>query len=62
MIRQLYNLEGILQTTINCTDHQDEILAAYEKREFEEARDIARFFLIKMKKYLGSRLPPASTA
>jgi DNA-binding GntR family transcriptional regulator len=62
MIRQSYNLEGILQTTIDCTDHQDGILAAYEQNNSEEARAIARYFLIKMKDYLGSRLPPASTA
>jgi len=62
MIRQSYNLEGILQTTIDCTDHQDRILAAYEQKNFEEAREIARCFLIKMKEYLGTRLPPASTA
>ncbi len=62
MIRQSYNLEGILQTTIDCTDHQDRILAAYEQKNFEEAREIARYFLIRMKEYLGSRLPPASTS
>jgi DNA-binding GntR family transcriptional regulator len=62
MIRQSYNLEGILQTTIDCSDHQDRILAAYEQKNFEEAREIARCFLISMKEYLGSRLPPESTA
>lgn len=62
MIRQSYNLEGILQTTMDCTDHQDGILAAYQHKNFEEAREIARYFLIRMKEYLGSRLPPASTA
>lgn len=61
VIRQSYNLEGIFQTTIDCTDHQDRILAAYEEKNFEEAREIARSFLISMKEYLGSRLPPAST-
>lgn len=61
VIRQSYNLEGIFQTTIDCTDHQDRILAAYEQRNFDEAREIARCFLISMKEYLGSRLPPAST-
>jgi DNA-binding GntR family transcriptional regulator len=61
VIRQSYNLEGIIQTTINCTDHQDRIIAAYEQRSFEEAREIARNFLIRMKEYLGTRLPPAST-
>ena len=62
MIRQSYNLEGILQTTIDCTNHQDRILAAYEQKNVEEAREVARDFLVKMKEYLGSRLPPASTA
>ena len=61
MIRQSYNIEGILQTTIDCTDHQDRIMAAYEQKSLEEAREIARCFLIRMKEYLGSRLPPAST-
>jgi len=62
VIRQSYNLEGIFQTTIDCTDHQDGILAAYEQMNFEQAREIARHFLVRMKEYLGSRLPPASTA
>ncbi len=62
VIRQSYNLEGIRQTTIDCTEHQDRILAAYEQRNFEEARETARSFLKKMKEYLGTRLPPASTS
>ena len=61
MIRQSYNLEGILQTTFDCTDHQDGILAAYEQKNFEEAREIVRSFLKRMKEYLGTRLPPGST-
>jgi DNA-binding GntR family transcriptional regulator len=61
VIRQSYNLEGIIQTTIDCTEHQDRILDAYEKRNFEEARVTARHFLKSMKEYLGTRLPPAST-
>jgi DNA-binding GntR family transcriptional regulator len=61
MIRQSYNLEGILQTTIDCIEHQDRILVAYEQKNFEEARETARFFLKRMKEYLGTRLPPAST-
>src|SRR5262245_10368448 len=61
-IRQSYNLEGILQTTIDCTEHQDMILAAYEQKRFEDAREVARYFLKRMKEYLGTRLPPASTA
>jgi DNA-binding GntR family transcriptional regulator len=61
VIRQSYNLEGIHQTTIDCTEHQDRILAAYDRNSFEEARETARFFLKRMKEYLGTRLPPAST-
>ena len=62
VIRQSYNLEGIRQTTIDCIEHQDRILAAYEQKNFEEARETARDFLKRMKEYLGTRLPPASTA
>ena len=62
VIRQSYNIEGIFQTTIDCTDHQDRVLAAYEQTNSEQAREISRNFLIRMKEYLGSRLPPASTA
>jgi DNA-binding GntR family transcriptional regulator len=61
VIRQSYNLEGIIQTTIDCTEHQDRILDAYEKKSFDEARETARHFLKSMKEYLGTRLPPAST-
>jgi DNA-binding GntR family transcriptional regulator len=60
MIRQSYNLEGILQTTIDCTEHQGRILAAYERKDFEKARETARSFLKSMKEYLGTRLPPGS--
>jgi DNA-binding GntR family transcriptional regulator len=62
VIRQSYNIEGMFQTTIDCINHQDRILAAYDQKSFEEAREVARGFLIRMKEYLGSRLPPASTA
>jgi DNA-binding GntR family transcriptional regulator len=62
VIRQSYNLEGIRQTTIDCTEHQDRILAAYEQKNFEEARETARDFLKRMKEYLGTRLPPASAS
>ena len=62
MIRQSFNIGGILQTTIACTDHQDRILSAYEQKNFEEARETARNFLKRMKQYLGTRLPPASSA
>jgi DNA-binding GntR family transcriptional regulator len=61
VIRQSYNLEGIIQTTIDCTEHQDRVLAFYEQKSFEEARETARYFLKRMKEFLGTRLPPAST-
>jgi DNA-binding GntR family transcriptional regulator len=60
MIRQSDNLEGMLQTTADCIDHQNKILIAFEQQRFEEAREIARDFLKKMKEDLGTRLPPAS--
>jgi DNA-binding GntR family transcriptional regulator len=59
MIRQSYDLDGILQTTIDCTNHQDRILDAYEQGKVKEASEIARSFLKRMKEYLGTRLPPA---
>jgi len=62
VIRQSDNLEGILQTTVDCTEHQDRIVIAYQQRNFEAARETARDFLKRMKEYLGTRLPPASTA
>jgi DNA-binding GntR family transcriptional regulator len=61
MIRQFYNIGGILQTTMDCTDHQDRILTAYERKDFADARETAHYFLVRMKDYLGTRLPPASS-
>jgi DNA-binding GntR family transcriptional regulator len=55
-IRLPRNMEGILQTTIDCVEHQDKILAAYDQKDFEEARRAAREFLVKMNGYLGTRL------
>jgi DNA-binding GntR family transcriptional regulator len=57
VIRRSSNLEGILQTTIDCIDHQDRILAAYKQKNFKEARETARSFLKRMKSDLGTRLP-----
>jgi DNA-binding GntR family transcriptional regulator len=61
VIRQSYNLEGIIQTTVDCTEHQDRVLSFYEQKRYEEARETARYFLKRMKEFLGTRLPPAST-
>lgn len=57
-IRRSPNMEGMLQTTVDCVAHQDRILAAYERKDFEEARRVAREFLVQMKGYLGTRLVP----
>jgi DNA-binding GntR family transcriptional regulator len=59
VIRQQSNLDGILQTTIDFTSHQDKILSAYERKNFEEARETARSFLKRMKETLGTQLPTA---
>lgn len=58
LIRGNYNREGILQTTLDCIQHQDKILAAYRQKDPEHARLIARNFLVQMKECLGTRLLP----
>jgi DNA-binding GntR family transcriptional regulator len=55
VIRQTYNLEGILQTTVDCVEHQDKILAAYEQKNFGIARETAHDFLQRTKEYLATR-------
>ena len=58
LIRRSYNREGILQTVVECVEHQDRILDAFRRNEVELARQISRDFLIRMKDYLGTRLVP----
>ena len=58
-IRRSHNMEGIVQTTIDCVEHQDKVLTAYDQKDFVEARRIAREFLIRMKSYLGTHLVSA---
>jgi DNA-binding GntR family transcriptional regulator len=60
LIRRAHNREGLLQTVLDCIAHQDKILLAYEKRDMEEAKHVARDFLSKMKEYLGTRLLPTT--
>jgi DNA-binding GntR family transcriptional regulator len=55
VIRQTYNLDGILQTTMDCVEHQNKILTAYEQKNFGIARETARDFLLKTKEYLATR-------
>jgi DNA-binding GntR family transcriptional regulator len=58
LIRRSYNREGILQTVVECLEHQDKIFEAIQKNDPDAARKVARDFLIKMKEYLGTRLVP----
>jgi len=58
LIRRTYNHEGLLQTVVDCIEHQDKILDAYTAGDFEKARSVARDFLTRMKEYLGTRLVP----
>jgi len=58
LIRRSHNREGLMQTVMDCIEHQDKIVRAYQDRNFEEARRVAREFLTKMKEYLGTRLLP----
>jgi DNA-binding GntR family transcriptional regulator len=58
LIRRSHNREGLLQTVLDCVEHQDKILQAFDRGDMEEARRVARDFLSKMKEYLGTRLLP----
>ena len=60
LIRRPYNRDGIQLTVVECIEHQDKILMAYQAGEFEQAKSVARDFLIKMKEYLGTRLLPTA--
>ena len=58
LIRRSYNREGIVQTLVECIEHQDKILDAFRRHDAEAARQVARDFLKRMKEYLGTRLVP----
>jgi DNA-binding GntR family transcriptional regulator len=58
LIRRSYNREGILQTIVECIEHQDQVLDAFRRKDIEAVRHGARDFLIRMKEYLGTRLVP----
>ena len=58
LIRRSYNREGILQTIIECLEHQDRILDAFRRTDAQAARQVEREFLVRMKEYLGTRLVP----
>ena len=58
LIRRSYNREGILQTLVECLEHQDKVLTGIRQRDIETVRLAARDFLMRMKEYLGTRLVP----
>ena len=60
LIRRSHNREGLLQTVVDCIEHQDNIFQAYKEGDFEEARRVACDFLTKMREYLGTRLLPTA--
>ena len=60
LIRRSHNREGLLQTVMDCIEHQDRIIEAYKNGDVEQVRQVAREFLSKMKEYLGTRLLPAT--
>jgi len=52
LIRSSSNREGILATVTDCVQHQDQILAAYRSGNFDQARQVAHDFLVRMKTYM----------
>lgn len=60
LIRGSFNREGLLQTVTECIEHEDKIINAFERGEKRRAANVARDFLIRMKKNLGSKLLPNS--
>ncbi len=60
-IRRSNKREGILDTVTDCIQHQDKIMKAYKDRDFTEAQEVARDFLVRMKDYLGSRLQSSTS-
>jgi len=58
LIRRSYNREGILQTIVECLEHEDKILTAFQQKDADTAGRVAREFLTTMKEYLGTRLVP----
>jgi DNA-binding GntR family transcriptional regulator len=59
LIRGSNNREGLLQSTVECIEHQEKIMEASRSGDAPEAKRIARDFLVQMKEYLGTRLLPS---
>lgn len=58
LIRGSHNREGLLQSVVECIEHQEKIMEAYRIGDFAKATAVARDFLVRMKEYLGTRLLP----
>jgi DNA-binding FadR family transcriptional regulator len=57
IIRSSTSREGVLATVADCLQQQDRILAAYRSGNFQEASQVARDFLVRMKAYLKVNFP-----
>jgi DNA-binding GntR family transcriptional regulator len=62
LIRRSHNREGLFQTVLDCVEHQDKIVEAYKNGQIEQAKQVSKDFLVKMKEYLGTRLLPDAGA
>jgi DNA-binding GntR family transcriptional regulator len=60
LIRRSNNRDGLMQTVLDCVEHQDQIMKAFETENVGEARRVAQSFLSRMKEYLGTRLLPSA--
>jgi len=60
LIRRSHNRDGLLQTVVDCVEHQDKIMKAFQAGNVEEARRVAKDFLSRMKENLGTRLLPSA--
>ena len=58
LIRGSFNREGLLQTVLECVEHEERIMEAFCRKSSAEAGQVARDFLLRMKDNLGSKLLP----
>ena len=58
LIRGGLNREGLLQTVVDCVEHEKMIMKAFHRGEPAEAGEVARDFLLRMKNNLGTKLLP----
>jgi len=58
LIRGSFNREGLIQTVVECVEHEELIMKALHAGKPQEAAYVARNFLMRMKDNLGSKLLP----